>query len=121
MGKMYSTVSSNCIIALKGECHEFFTLIFHNSNPSGPLINSLKYFRNRFSFRGEIRTQNDLRDVHPIPTAEMISLRCAHTAEMISVHITETISAVCIVQHTAEIKCTPRKQNLILHLSMVAF
>ena len=55
-------------------------------------------------------------------------------------HTIERISAVCSIpqkssqrcatdcgddlrgeQHTAEINCTPRKQNLILHLSMVAF
>ena len=50
----------NCILAssrsastftwpLKGVCHEIFDLhFFHDSNPSRPLINRLKYFRIRF-------------------------------------------------------------------------
>ena len=70
------------ISSLKGVCHEIFDPFFHDSNPSGPLINSLKYFRIRFRFRQDIWSQSDLRGVQ-------------HTAEMISMHTTETISAVC--------------------------
>ena len=36
----------------KGVCHEIFDLhFFHDSNPSRPLINRLKYFRFRLDFR----------------------------------------------------------------------
>ena len=54
-----------------------------------------------------------------------------HTVEMISVHTTETISAVCNilyfrdhlrgVQHPSEINCIPWSQNQNLHLAIVAF
>ena len=36
---------------LKGQCHEIFDLyFFHESNPSGPLINRLKWFFLKFVF-----------------------------------------------------------------------
>ena len=42
-------VRSNSTILLKGVRHEVFDLcIFPDSNPSGPLINRLKYFSNLF-------------------------------------------------------------------------
>ena len=45
--------------SLKGVCHEIFNLhFFHNSNLSGPLINRLKYFRVRYQFRRDIRSQS---------------------------------------------------------------
>ena len=58
--------SSSCLSAvlrtvpsLKGVCHEIFDLqFFYDSNPSGPLINRLKYFRIRFRFRRDIRSQS---------------------------------------------------------------
>ena len=44
---------------LKGVCHEIFDIhFFHDSNPSRPLINRLKYFRIRFRFRRDIRSQS---------------------------------------------------------------
>ena len=44
---------------LKGACHEiFFLYIFHNSNPSGPPITGLEYFRIQFGFRRYIRMRN---------------------------------------------------------------
>ena len=38
---------------LKGQCHEIFDLyiFFHGSNPSGRLINSLKWFFLKICFR----------------------------------------------------------------------
>ena len=42
-------------------CHESFDPFFHDSNPSGPLINSLNYFRICIRFRRDIRAQSDLR------------------------------------------------------------
>ena len=39
---------------LKGQCHEIFDLyFFHESNPSGPLINRLKWFFLKICFRVE--------------------------------------------------------------------
>ena len=41
---------------LKGVCHEIFDLhFFHDMNPSGPLINRLKYFRIWFQFHRNIQ------------------------------------------------------------------
>ena len=41
---------------VKGQCHEIFTLAFfyNYSNPTGPVIHILKYFRIYFRFRGDI-------------------------------------------------------------------
>ena len=45
---------------LKGSVSRDFRppVFFHDSNPSGPLINRLKYFRIRFRFRRNIRSQS---------------------------------------------------------------
>ena len=41
---------------LKRQCHEIFDLyFFHESNPSGPLINRLKWFCLKIRFREDIR------------------------------------------------------------------
>ena len=53
---------------------------------------SLKYFRIRFRFRRDIRLQSDLCGVQ-------------HTAEMISVHTTETIFAVCYTPRRWSPRC----------------
>ena len=51
---------------LKGVSHDIFDLhIFHDSNPSRPLINRLKYFRILFQFHWDIQTFKELHDVHP--------------------------------------------------------
>ena len=43
---------------LKGVCHEIFHIyFFHDSNPSGPLINRVKYFRIRCRFRRDISSK----------------------------------------------------------------
>ena len=47
---------------------------FHDSNQSGPLINRLKYFRNRFRFCRDIRIFKKLCFVHP--TSESDSAVC---------------------------------------------
>ena len=55
---------------LKGVCHEIFALhFFHDSNPSRPLINRVKYCWIWFRFRWDIQIFKKLRGVHP-PTAE---------------------------------------------------
>ena len=47
--------SSQCTL-LNVVCREIFRPhFFHDLNPSGPLINKLKYFRIRFQFRRDIR------------------------------------------------------------------
>ena len=44
---------------LKGQCHEIFDLyFFHESNPSGPLINRLKWFCLKIRFRKDIRIRS---------------------------------------------------------------
>ena len=41
---------------LEGQCHEIFVIfLFHESKPSGPLINRLKWFCLKIRFRGNIR------------------------------------------------------------------
>ena len=101
---------------------DFRPLFFHDSNPSEPLINSLKYFR--FCFRRDIRSQSDLRRVHY--TAEIkkncniLYFKTIHSWYMCSPykpprcashrwddhrgvhHTAEMISAVCI---------TPQRQT----------
>ena len=36
------------------QCHEIFCIFFHESNPSGPLINSLKWFCWKICFREDL-------------------------------------------------------------------
>ena len=60
---------------------DFRPSFFHDSNLSGSLMNRLKFFRIRFQFCRDIRSQRDLRGVQ-------------HTAEI--------ISEVCIVQHCTD-------------------
>ena len=55
---------SRDMVPLKGVCHEIFNLYFHDSTPSGPLINRLKYFRIRFRFRRDIQIFKKLSGVH---------------------------------------------------------
>ena len=56
-------------------CTRFSTPIYlHDSNPSEPLMNRLKYFRIWFWFCRDIQSQSGLRGVHP--TAEIISAVC---------------------------------------------
>ena len=87
------------LCSLKGVCHEIFDpYFFHDSNPSGPLINSLKYFRIRF--------RNDLRCVQH--TAKIISVLCITPwrwflyteTQRCATHHREDFRGV---QHTAEI------------------
>ena len=82
---------------------------FHDSKPSGPLINRLKYFRIRFRFRRDIRIFKKLCGVHP--TAESDSAVCItprsqtrgvhHTTESSDEEFSKS-SGVCI---------TPRSQT----------
>ena len=60
---------------LKEVCPEIFYLYcFHDSNPSGPLINRLKYFHIIFLLRPNIQIFMKLHGVHP--TAESIPTVC---------------------------------------------
>ena len=57
-------VSLSAKLTLKGVCHEIFNLhFFHDSNPSGPRINRLKYFLILFQFRRDILIFKKLRGV----------------------------------------------------------
>ena len=47
-------------VTLKGQCHEiFWHFLFHESKPSGPLINRLKWFCLKVRFQGELREKFD--------------------------------------------------------------
>ena len=84
-----------CLI-LKVVCHEIFDLqFFHDSNPSGPLINRLKYFQIRFRFRRDIQILKKLRIVHP--TVESDSAVCVYTVE--------SDSTVCITLRSQAPRC----------------
>ena len=81
-------------------CHEIFDLhFFHDSNPSRPLINRLKYFRIRFRFRRDIRIFKKLHGVHH--TAESSSACLHHTAE--------SSSAVCIIPRSQAPRCASHR------------
>ena len=57
-GKLY--IAYEKLNGLKGQCHEIFGIfLFHESKPSGPLINRLKWFCFKVRFRGEIREKFD--------------------------------------------------------------
>ena len=91
-GSIHKTTKKSSRSRLKASVsRDFRHLFFLDSNPIGPLINSRKYFRIRFRFRWDIRSQSDLRSVQ-------------YTAEI--------ISAVSNI---------PRKENRIIHFSIVAF
>ena len=106
-------------------CHEIFYLYcFHDSNPSGPLINRLKYFHIIFLLRTNIQIFMKLHGVHP--TAESIPTVCIipqsrvfqilkkknppcaphRRVNLRGVHPTaETISAVCIIPGRQSLRC----------------
>ena len=68
---------------------DFRPPFFNDSNPFGPLINRLKYFRMRFRFRRDFRSQSQ-------PHAGKVfdlSLRC----------VAHRWNHLCFVLHTAEI------------------
>ena len=86
---------------------DFDLQFFHYLNPSGPLINKLKYFLIRFRFRRDIRIFKKIRVVHL--TAESDSAECITPrsqtplcASYLGVrlrgvnHTAESSSAVCI-------------------------
>ena len=62
LGNLVATPWFNCTVlqfysstrnvpSLKGQCHEIFDLyFFHGLNPSGPLINRIKWFFPKYSF-----------------------------------------------------------------------
>ena len=59
-------------LKLKGVCHNIFDLHFlHDLNPSGPLINRLKYFLIQFRFRRDIRSH------HKTQSSKNSTLGCA--------------------------------------------
>ena len=48
----YSPLSNILTVVLKWQCHEmYWHFLFHESTPSGPLINRLKWFCSKISFR----------------------------------------------------------------------
>ena len=102
---------------LKVVCHEILHLhFFHDSNPSTPLINRLKYFQILFRFHRDIQIFKKLRCVHP--TAESDSVVCIiprsqtprfaslRGVKLRSVHPSaESSSAVCIALLSRALQC----------------
>ena len=83
------------VYILKSEVTRFSTSsFFHYLNPSGPLINRLKYFRIRFRFRQDIKMFKKLLGVHPTG---------------------ESSSAVCITQRSQEMKSSPKTPRCASH------
>ena len=77
-------------------------VFFHDLNPSGPLINRLKYFRIRFRFRRDIQILKKLRGVHPMKTK--------HLKKLCGVHPTaESDSAVCIIPRSQALQCASHR------------
>ena len=101
-GRPNSTEIFSTHEVLKEVCHEIFDLqfFFYDSNIYGPLINRLKYFRSRFWFCWDIRSQSSF-----------CAVQCAtHHWEYLSgvLNTTEIISTVCNIRprtipRTAEI------------------
>ena len=89
---------------------DFRPPFFNDSNPFGPLINRLKYFRMRFRFRRDFRSQSQ-------PHAGKVfylSLRCVEIFDHKVNHMQVKFSiCLCSVLHTAEIIsalcCTPQR------------
>ena len=100
-------------MGLKGSVsRDFLPPFFPDSNPFGPLINGLKYFRIWFRFR-----RDNLRSVQHTAELRISNLEkklpgVQHTAETISVHTAETISAVCntLQQQSRKIPRSPGLQ-----------
>ena len=82
---------------LRGVCLEIFDLHFsHDWNPSGPLINRLKYFRIRFPFRRDIQLFKKLCGVHH--TKESSSTVCVKKKYLKN-------STVCIILWSQTPRC----------------
>ena len=96
---------------LKGVCHEIFDLhFFHDSIPSRPLINRLKYFKIRFRFRQDIRILKKLSGVHP--TAESDSAVCIIPRSQTPQCASYRGVRLCSVHHTAESDPAQHCENL---------
>ena len=56
---------------------DFWHFLFHESNPSGPLINRLKWFSLKISFRGDIREISDSMQANTVKsqTLRRLTLR----------------------------------------------
>ena len=110
---------------LKEVCHKIFNLhFFHDSNPSGPLINRVKYFQiqcwfcrdikifktSRVKLRGVHHTVESDFAVYIIPRSQ--TPRCAsyRGVRLRSVHHTaESDSSVCITPQSHENKLSIKK------------
>ena len=100
---------------LKGVCHEMFDLhFFHDSNPSRPLINRLKYFRLLLQFQRDIRIKKKKNSAVCIPLRSQ-TRRCAsyrgvklrgvhHTTESSDEKFSKN-SAVCISLRSQTAHC----------------
>ena len=103
---------------IKGSVSRDFrpSVFFHDSYPSGPLINRVKYFRIRFQFRPDIQIFKKLSGVHH--TAESSSTvcippqsqapRCAsyRRVKLCGMHpTTESSSTVCIIPRSQAPRC----------------
>ena len=74
------------------ECHEIFDPnLFHDLNPSGPLINSQKYFLIRFRFRPDFRSKRYFRGVYHKAEINCTSLKQNQILHLSMVAVKETI------------------------------
>ena len=61
--------------SLKGQCHEIFVIfLFHESKPSGPLINRLKWFCLKIRVREDIRKIGDSALCYPAQSRTLCRL-----------------------------------------------
>ena len=109
---------SRWTVSLKGVCHKIFELhFFHDSNPSGPLIKRVKYFRIRFQFSRDIQIFKKLCSVHHTVESSSVvciipwslTLRCAsyRGVKLCGVHHTlEFDSALCIILQSQTQRCS---------------
>ena len=92
---------------LKGVCHEMFDLhFFHDSNPSRPLINRLKYFRLLFQFQRDIRIKK--KETPQCASHCGVRLCGVH-------HTAESSSAVCITLQSQVMKSSQKTQRCASH------
>ena len=71
-------------------CHDIFDIyFFHDSNPSGPLINSLKYLLFQFRFRRDIQIFKKLSGLHH--TAESDSAGGEPKLRCVSMHLQHSV------------------------------
>ena len=105
---------------------------FHDSNPSGPMINKLKYFRIQFRNPGNIlknfklwcaSTAESDSAVYIIPRCQTPSdEKFSKMKKLCGVQLTaESSSAVCIIQRSLTPRCASVSHCRVNNLSSVCF